>query len=142
MARKRKKEGTTDQAGHDEGAFSSYAKFSTTLRTWLVAYGVGAPVLFLSHQEVANRLLVGKTGKDIATAFLIGAAIQVVAALLYKTCMWYLYVGEDDEEFKKTRRFRWCNTISWQYWLEFGFDLASVAAFGWATVQALYSLTA
>ena len=140
MARKRKKGGTKHATVHDEGAFSSYAKFSTTVRTWLVAYGVGAPVLFLSHPEVASRLA-GGTGQRIATVFLIGAAIQVAAALLYKTCMWYAYVGEDDEEFQKSRRYRWCGVISWQYWLEFLFDLASVLAFGWATAQALYSLT-
>jgi hypothetical protein len=89
MAKKNKKR-------DDKGFFESYAKFSNILRTWLIAYGIGAPVLFASNAFFIKIMQDTKNGPYIVKFFLLGVSIQVFAALIYKYTMGYLYFGELD----------------------------------------------
>lgn len=65
--------------------------------------------------------------------FLSGVTIQIGAALLYKTAMWYLYLAELRRIPKSTKRVRVSSWLSLAYWLEFIFDGLTLAAFGAAT---------
>ena len=37
------------------GHFENYAEYAKTLRSWLVAYGIGGPVLFLTNKDAPEK---------------------------------------------------------------------------------------
>ncbi len=113
----------------DSGFYESYAHFSRTLRAWLVAYGVGVPVLLVSQEFIAKAIINEGTGGWITWLFLIGVAIQVLAALLYKYSMAYLYSAEVESELNGTWRVKIAEWLSNAVWLEALFDLVSIALF-------------
>ena len=75
---------------HDLAAefYKAYEEHSKVLRTWLVAYGVGAPVLFLTNDSLAAKLGASAESGEIGGLFLGGVAFQVFLAVLNKTVMW------------------------------------------------------
>ena len=113
----------------DSGFYEPYAHFSRTLRAWLVAYGVGVPVLLVSQEFIAKAIIKAGTGGWITWLFLIGVAIQVLAALLYKYSMAYLYSAEMEPELNGTWRVKIAEWLSNAVWLEALFDLVSIALF-------------
>src|SRR2546430_1820740 len=76
------------------GFYEAYAGFARNVRTWFIAYGIGAPVLFVSNPEVWKKISAAGDGQAIAYLFLAGVVVQIVEAMIYKTSMWYLYVSE------------------------------------------------
>jgi hypothetical protein len=136
-------EDASDQGENLEAAFfQCYAGFSKTLRAWLVAYGIGAPALFASQNAFARLLQKTDLATTIFVTFLAGVALQVVAALIYKTCMWYMYWGASNAGFQKSLRYRLCGWVTEQYWLELLFDVGAITLFAWATVQVLLDYVA
>lgn len=123
----------------DKGFFESYAKFSKILRTWLVAYGIGAPVLFANNDCVIKVIQDTKNGPYIVKLFLIGVSIQVFAALIYKYAMGYLYFGELDKYLKNKLIYKIADYLSESMWLEMIFDLSSIGCFLFATYR-VYTL--
>ena len=121
----------------ETGYATSYVEFAKTLRTWFVAYGIGAPVLVLSQDSLRAKLGMNSTARMLAVEFLGGVALQIIAALTYKIAMWYLYIGELDSGFRTTHRYRWSDRISVALWLELLFDFGTLSLFGWATLQML-----
>lgn len=63
------------------------SQFSRTLRAWLVAYGIGGPVLIASQEHLADAIFESGAGYAVTILFLVGVAIQVIASLLYKDSM-------------------------------------------------------
>ncbi len=126
---------TDDSAtqSHDEvGFYEAYASFARTLRTWFIAYGIGAPVLLFNQEQTWKHL--GELGvrRSVCAIFLIGVAIQVVQAIVYKSAMWKLYIDlPNDPEDGWHRAAHWVSNC---YWLEFGMDATTALAFGAATV--------
>ena len=125
----------------DAGYFDGYAQFSGVLRTWLIAYGIGGPVLFLTQSRLSDKLSETGQARFVAILFLLGVFLQVIVALLYKGAMWYLYVGEEDAEIQKMKRYKISSWLAEAFWLEIFFDLASIALFTWATIHMLNILT-
>jgi hypothetical protein len=123
-----------------EGYFECYADFSKTLRTWFIAYGVGAPVLLLSCDHIWTELESASGAHVIGWCFLIGAAVQVAEALLYKSAMWCLYRGEELPEVKKSRRYEVSFYVSEAWWLDVIPDVTSLALFGYATIRTMLIL--
>ena len=121
------------ESSAEDGYFAAYSKFSGTLRAWLVAYGVGGPALILTQESLAERFIASSYSRTIIILFLLGVASQVLAAVLYKTAMWYLYLGEGSERLKKSWRYQASNWLSEAYLVDAGLDLASIALFGKAT---------
>jgi hypothetical protein len=126
-------ESSSEPTSEEGGYFEAYASFARTLRTWLVAYGVGGPALLLTQESLAAKFIAAPKSQMIIVLFLAGVGLQVVGALLYKTAMWYLYMGEGKPSFKSTRRHRASDWISEAFLVESALDLGSIAAFGWAT---------
>ena len=126
----------TDEAGYFEG----YVSFARTLRTWLVAFGIGAPVLLLSQEQLAVRFMASDKAALVTTCFLAGVGAQVLGALLYKTAMWYLYLGELKPAFKKSARYRASDRVSEAFVIESLLDLASIGLFGYATYLLISTL--
>lgn len=125
----------------EAGFYDAYAGFARNLRTWFIAYGIGGPVLFISQSYVTEALVKRGAAREVAYAFLGGVVVQITAALLYKTAMWYCYQGELDPAFKESRRFRLASFISCAYWLEVFLDLVTSALFAWATWRVLSVIT-
>ncbi len=117
----------------DSSFYESYAHFSRTLRAWLVAYGVGVPVLLVSQEFIAKSIIRAGTGGLITWLFLTGVAIQVLAALLYKYSMAYLYNSEGNSELNDTWRVQAAVWLSKTIWLEALFDVSAIALFVWGT---------
>ena len=118
------------------GYFDAYASFARTLRTWLVGFGVGVPVLVASQADLSKKLAASGDSKRIVTLFLGGVAIQIAVTMLYKSAMWYTYFGAMNPAFRSRWRYRSAEWISEQHWLEVIFDVATMGLF----VAAMFSL--
>ena len=125
----------------ETGFYEPYAGFARVLRTWLVAYGIGAPVLFLSQAAVIEALRAAHVARRVAIVFLLGVAVQVVGALMYKSTMWYLYLGELSKKDQEKWYYKLCEWISVAYWLELSIDISTIVLFGWATWRVMAVLT-
>ena len=109
--------------------YEPYAHFSRTLRAWLVAYGVGVPVILISQANVIETIKMSGKGLLITYLFLGGVLIQVLASLIYKYSMGYLYASELDPSIEKTNRVKLTNLFSEAFWLELCFDVSAIALF-------------
>ena len=125
----------------DRDFYAAYASFSNLLRAWLAAYGIGAPVLFVSQEHIARVVVQSGEGRMIVFVFLFGLAVQVLAALFYKSTLAYLYFGQRKVALQSTRRYRLSERIFHSHVLEFTFDVATILAYGWATMRVLVLLT-
>ena len=117
----------------EKGLFDAYASAATNLRTWLVAYGIGAPVFFLSNKDLWKALSQAKCAECVAILFLVGVAFQVFIAIINKNIMWFCYFGEYKPSFKGTRTFNLCEWLSEQFWIDIFCDFVSIACFIMAT---------
>ena len=73
----------------ETGFFQAYAEFAKTLRTWFIAYGIGAPALVLSNKDLWITVKNSGCLAYIAFLFLVGVAFQVIRAFIYKNAMWH-----------------------------------------------------
>jgi len=120
-----------------EPYFGNYADYSRTLRAWLVAYGVGGPVLFMTNEKVSEKIAKSGEAHLIISLFLIAVAVQVIGSFINKWAAWYVYRGHDDEAYKtkdKYKRWAWVND---QTWFDIGVDLVSMVLFAWGTMLLL-----
>ena len=142
---------------------ASYEKFSSQLRTWLVAYGVGAPALVASNAQIWASLDEGAI-KPVVILFLVGLSLQAVYCAVYKWAQWRLYVAEytteeeraalesipdEEEKNKKEQYFRdgdyqpkIATKISKAYSLDVIADLGSIATYALGTYFLLLGLAA
>jgi hypothetical protein len=124
----------------DAGFFQPYSDFAKNLRTWFLAYGIGAPVLLLSNQTAWTTIKQTGQLRVVAALFLIGVALQIVEALLYKHAMWHLYSAELNPQHKLSKWYKSADWLSNSYALELLIDLGTVALFTAATVVLFVSL--
>ncbi len=120
--------------------FKAYESYAVNLRTWLVAYGIGGPVLFLNQSTVWSQLTAGGRAPVVAGLFLTGVCLQVLLATLNKTVMWVCYYGEVEPVNKAKWYYRWSEWLASAFWIDFLVDLASLAAFAWATTLVFLAL--
>ncbi len=125
----------------ESGFYEAYAGFARNLRIWFIAYGVGGPVVFLTNEAAGQALLASGPARRIAYTVLAGVGLQILLALLYKTAMWYLYLGELDDSRKSWMLYKVSEWLSDSYWIELVSDAATLVLFGWATLDVLHALT-
>ena len=113
----------------ESGFYEPYAYFSRTLRAWLVAYGIGAPILIISQDHLSNKILSSGLGNEITIWFLAGVCIQVIAAILYKYSMGFIYFSELDSSLVNTKRYEIADWLSEAFWLELLFDVVAIVCF-------------
>lgn len=112
----------------------AYAEYSRTIRTWFVAYGIGAPLLILTTKELARSLKTSGSMWVIAILFLVGVCFQVLLAAVNKATMWALYYGEIRPTFTSTKRYKWAHSYSEHLLIDLGVDVATMVVFAVATV--------
>lgn len=115
--------------------YEHYTEYARTLRTWLVAYGVGGPVLFITQRGIYQEL--AAMGSLIVTCFLAGAGFQVSLSLLNKWTNWYLYAGAEQSTPQNGKPYRFAKWINKWPSIDIAFDVLSILAFGIATALTL-----
>lgn len=116
-----------------DGHFNNYADYSRILRAWLVAYGIGGPVLFFSNDQLAKRIASSDSESPIVQFFMLGVGLQVLLAFINKWGAWYMYRGAGDRKFQRSRSYRLWACINAQSWLDLLLDMVSLCAFGIAS---------
>ncbi|MGQ0835173.1 MAG: hypothetical protein ACT4O5_09685 [Gammaproteobacteria bacterium] len=117
----------------ESGFYEPYADLHRNVRLWFLAYGIGAPVFLAQFPGAIDALRAGDLLRVVSGLFLGGVVVQVFAALLYKTAMWYLYMEELGEFSEDTKRVQVSAWLSEQYWLESLFDASTLILFAAAT---------
>ncbi len=121
----------------EKGFYEPYVGFAKALRTWFIAYGIGAPVLLLQSETCWSKLTSSGQALPPVLFFLAGVVIQILTALVYKTAMWYLYIGELDKQLKLKKRYKISDWLSETYCIEFVIDLGTLALFIVATYMVI-----
>ena len=116
-----------------DGHFANYAEYSKTLRSWLVAYGIGGPVLFLANKDAPAKLANSPHLKAIITLFVAGVALQIILAFINKWAAWHLYKGNVSDGYEETLLYKTWVWINDQSWIDFFVDLGALVAFSAAT---------
>jgi hypothetical protein len=118
-------------------SFSTYLEYNKVLRTWFVAFGVGGPALFLVNDKIAERLVKLGMLREVAALFLIGAAAQIVGALLNKITNWYVYIAAYEPTFRGTRMHKLSEWFTHQFWFDILVDVVTIICFGYAAWRML-----
>lgn len=116
-----------------DGHFENYAEYSKTLRSWLVAYGIGGPVLFLTNKDAPAKLANSPHLQTIVTLFVAGVALQILLAFINKWAAWHLYKAGVKEGYEDTRIYKVWLWINDQSWIDFFVDLGALCTFSAAT---------
>jgi hypothetical protein len=126
--------------GDAKGHFDNYAEYSKTLRSWLVAYGIGAPVLFLTGKDVPDKIAKSPQLQLIIVLFVGGVALQTVLAFVNKWAAWHMYKGDLDVFYRKKRAYKFWSWVNDQNWIDISIDLISIGSFSIATDIVLNTL--
>lgn len=109
--------------------FDSYAEYNRILRSWFVAFGAGGLALFLVEDDLRAALIASGMARPVMLLFLAGSAAQVIVAFLNKYASWYGYAGEDDAEFRDSRRYRFWSWVTRQFWIDISLDILAGVSF-------------
>lgn len=120
--------------------YEPYKGFASSLRAWFIAYGIGAPILFLSNDSTRAAISNYEYNHALVLLFLSGVLLQAVEALLYKHAMWHLYMGEEKDSYKNSTLYKLSDKISEAYLLGVFFDIATVIVYGVGTWLAYNAL--
>jgi hypothetical protein len=118
-----------------DGYYKVYEEYSKTLRTWFVAYGIGAPVLVLNSDNLRAALVASGGARTTALLFLAGVGLQVLLATVNKTVAWVIYaelespLAAEDSKPSTRWRFKVADAISEQFWIDFVVDIATGVVF-------------
>jgi len=117
--------------------FANYSEYAKTLRAWLVAYGIGAPVLFLTNNQLSAALKISAHRNWIVDLFLLGVALQVTLAFVNKWCAWHMYVGEYESKFQTQRSYKFWAWLNERSWIDLSIDALSLISFAISTLLAV-----
>lgn len=123
-----------------EEYLEAYGEHARILRSWLVAYGIGAPVLLMTNDAFAVAVQESKSAQLIAGFFLAGVALQVVLSAVNKASMWGLYYGEITPSFKKVVWYRVAHWLSERFWTDLLIDMVTMGVFVLATYKAFFAV--
>jgi len=102
MTAEKKRAKETSPEPDDDGAgeyFAVYEHYSNLLRTWLMAYGIGAPVLVLTNENLWKQVAASGSGSRIGWPFVVGVTLQALLAAANKATAWVVYFGQIRPEF-------------------------------------------
>jgi hypothetical protein len=139
-----------DSKDHD-GHFANYAEYSKTFRSWMVAYGIGGPILLLTSKDAPQNIAKSPYLQTIVTLFILGVAIQIVLALVNKWAAWHMYRGayskyqmaENDPDCNNHHdsiTYKFWGWVNRQSWIDFLCDVGALLLFSVATWLVLKAL--
>ncbi len=112
--------------------YEEYTEYAKTLRTWLVAYGIGGPIIYLTQKDIPSEINASGYGGCIALLFLAGVLVQVGVALLYKAAAWRLHYHEDIRG-EKVGDEDWARRVERYYLIDVISDGLTILLFAGAT---------
>ena len=119
-----------------KGSISTYEKLSGIIRTWLTSYGIVFFAFVVSQATIVEALKGQKeAAKLIFVVMIVGLAIQVASALVYKLLTAWEYHALLCPEFKKIIRYKLAKGFNELYLLEIGFDVATVLCYLYGTYK-------
>ena len=124
-----------------ESFYSSYEHYGNSLRLWLVSYGIGAPVLFISNKDLYATVSKIDAINCIVFLFLLASFAQIINALINKWCNWYNYAFEARLRKKDGKTYKIVCAICNASWYDWVTDLVSVLLLCWATLWLFLSIT-
>lgn len=118
-----------------EGHWEPYVEYSRTLRAWLISYGIGAPVLFITQESLAKNILESGNAKCIIILFVFGVFFQVLIAFINKCINWIIYAQKNTSP--ENRCVKLADKASNWFWLDIMFDVLTVIVFVLGTYLAV-----
>jgi len=109
------------------------ADTSKTLRTWLVAYGIGLPVLVLTKKEVADVVRASGDAELITFLFLSGVELQVFNLFYIKWLSWLRAELLLDEANSHKKLYQWADKLHKAFWTDVVVDGWTLFAYSWGT---------
>jgi len=126
-----------DTPQEKEGFYQAYSIYAWKFRLWMIAYGVGIPLLTLNNPELRSAVKHSEYGLYWIYAALIGTALQIILTWIYKSAMWYSY----DSKPSSTEQTGWLQRAvtrtSDEYWIEVTIDLVCFILFTAVTLGLL-----
>jgi len=77
-----------------EGLREAYRQHAATLRNWFVVYGIGGPVLVVTHDTILSKVLNSGHVITVALLFFAGVFSQIFLAMCDKYADYILYRQE------------------------------------------------
>lgn len=111
-----------------------YEEYNKTLRTWLVGFGFGVPALFIVNEAAQRKLVASENAACIVWLFLIGAALQILMALVNKivaSCAYHKYDIGAEKCGGVVLAFA---SIENTFAIDVVLDILSLIAFGWSII--------
>ncbi len=109
--------------------YENYNEYNRILRTWFVGFGIGGPVALLVNENLAKALAESGKVNLIAGLFLIGGGVQILIAFINKIHNWSNYYGEENPEYKNTKKYKFCDCLSNLFWIDIVCDIVSFVFF-------------
>lgn len=109
-----------------DGHWANYDKYATTLRAWLVPYGIGGPVLFLSNDHLSSLIRKSGSGWWLTSLFLLAVFLQVGNAAVNKWAAHAMYLGELDPKRHAARSYKIWLWVNKRAWIDGIADLAAI----------------
>ena len=122
-----------DAGSEADGHYQNYAEYSKSLRSWLVAYGIGGPVLFLTNKDVYSKVAESASSVAIVDLFLFGVGLQILLSVINKWAAYHMYRGAFAPAYTSTMTYQIWSWINDRSWIDFLIDLVSIAVFVSAT---------
>jgi len=119
----------------EHSLLEGYRNHRKSFAHWSVLYGVGAPIFFITQEVTTSHFKSNPLDKTYLIMLLMAAAFQVFSSLICKNIIWYMYWGETQEEFKKTRIYKISNYLYMRMWFEWLFDGPTVILLLFATFK-------
>ena len=113
--------------------YANYSEYSKTLRTWLVAYGIGGPVLLNTNDHLLGLFNHSPLKTWIIVFFLAGVFGQVLLGFINKWCAYHMYLGSCRKDFRKSLRYKFWDNINNRNWIDLTIDGLSIVSFVVAT---------
>ena len=120
--------------GAKEDNLNLYSEYNKTLRAWLVGFGFGVPALFIVNATAQEKLTISPNASCIIWLFLIGAASQVLMALLNKIVSWCAYHKYDKGKSKVNSVVLFFASLENKFIIDVVLDVLSLITFGWSIV--------
>jgi len=120
--------------------FEVYWNYCSALRNWFVVFGVGGCILFVSDKAVIFKECNKPIKIAIVISFISGVVLQILLAMLNKWIHWYIYWGEENQDFQESLIYQIAECVSTWFWIDVLIDLLTIIAFGIATGCVFYQL--
>ena len=120
--------------------YDAFLEYARLLRTWLVAFGIGGPILFLNIQGVYDTLRASDDRWLLLSVFFAGLGLQVLSALLHKWVAWFVVVGAVSERVRRLPLYRFSIFMANFPWIGVIADVGTVVLFAYAAALSVHLL--